>query len=535
MEERQVTIGSTAHPAPRPFLLTGTQDLAEHEGTYRPPEAQLDRFLLRTSIYYPALRAETEAVRSVSEQLRTSNAAGARAKSWYRTRPRPTRPRLGDRACRVPRTATCGGRRRRRVARPRRCRSFDRARSLATRSAPCGDRAATLPPTQVSPSGNMMAMDGSPTADDVRLAATPGWGRIARRGRTLMFVPESPTCERGPAVDDLFRRYQRVGPSAAVDTDVPRCVVDWSNATGHVAIDSSFDLWIDGRDVDGSLRRLLTVEHWIAHRSERSLGPLAVVSNSNLDALGTSTDLRDGDVHAGAFGLVFQSEPLSISLVVPEPSGRRSEVTAEPPEFGELTDLDVTLLPVGPVTYPDDDTDRTVRRPGDIRCPRGHANVNTDLTCRVCGDSLDSTADRPGPRASTAVAGLRLPDGSVIPINRSIAIGRSPSAEGARLGGAPQLVAIDAPGTVSRTHVVVRVDDGRISVTDCGARGRTAVVPGDDLAPIALSPWKPQTLSIGDTVKLGGPTTLTITDPAELRVPPAFEPTATPPERDETT
>ncbi|MFK7918945.1 MAG: AAA family ATPase [Ilumatobacter sp.] len=69
MEERQVTIDSTTHPAPRPFVVIGTQNPVEQEGTYRLPEAQLDRFLLRTSIGYPDLDAEIDAVRSVSRGM----------------------------------------------------------------------------------------------------------------------------------------------------------------------------------------------------------------------------------------------------------------------------------------------------------------------------------------------------------------------------------------------------------------------------------------------------------------------------------
>lgn len=390
----------------------------------------------------------------------------------------------------------------------------------------------------------MGVTDGPGTTSDVRVTVEPGSGRLARRGRTLLFVPAPVSSDRRADVDDLFMRFQRVGPTAAAHTDVPRCVVDWSNAMGQVAFDSSFDLWF-GRDdgVDG----LILLHDWIDDRSDqslgsldRSVGPLVVSSGASFDTLTNTTDLRDGDVHASGFGLVFPAEPPSISLVNPETMRPPSEVTTEAPQFDELTDLDVTLSSVGPVTYPDDDTDRTFRRPGDIRCPRGHANANSNHTCRVCGESLDSTAGRPEDRASTATAGLRLPDGSVIPIDRAIAIGRSPSAEWARVDGAsvdgiPRLVTIDAPATVSRTHILLRLRGGAITVTDCDARGRTAVIAVDAPSPIALAPWEPHIVSIGDIIKLGGPTTLVVTDPAELPVPPAFELTAPPPERNETT
>jgi MoxR-like ATPase len=54
MQERQVTIDRTTHPLERPFLVLATQNPIEYEGTYPLPEAQLDRFLLRISIGYPA-------------------------------------------------------------------------------------------------------------------------------------------------------------------------------------------------------------------------------------------------------------------------------------------------------------------------------------------------------------------------------------------------------------------------------------------------------------------------------------------------
>ncbi|HMC38981.1 MAG TPA: MoxR family ATPase [Acidimicrobiales bacterium] len=58
MQERQVTIDATTHPLPAPFLVIGTQNPIEHEGTYPLPESQLDRFLLRIRMGYPDRQAE---------------------------------------------------------------------------------------------------------------------------------------------------------------------------------------------------------------------------------------------------------------------------------------------------------------------------------------------------------------------------------------------------------------------------------------------------------------------------------------------
>ena len=53
MQEHQVTIEGTTHPLPPPFVVIATQNPIEFEGTYPLPEAQLDRFILRTSVGYP--------------------------------------------------------------------------------------------------------------------------------------------------------------------------------------------------------------------------------------------------------------------------------------------------------------------------------------------------------------------------------------------------------------------------------------------------------------------------------------------------
>jgi len=53
MEENRVTVDGTPHPVGRPFMVIATQNPIEQAGTYRLPEAQLDRFLMKTSLGYP--------------------------------------------------------------------------------------------------------------------------------------------------------------------------------------------------------------------------------------------------------------------------------------------------------------------------------------------------------------------------------------------------------------------------------------------------------------------------------------------------
>lgn len=58
MEERQVTVDGVTRRLPRPFLVIATQNPVEHDGTYRLPESQLDRFQMRLSLGYPDRTAE---------------------------------------------------------------------------------------------------------------------------------------------------------------------------------------------------------------------------------------------------------------------------------------------------------------------------------------------------------------------------------------------------------------------------------------------------------------------------------------------
>jgi len=58
MEERQVTVDGVSHPMQMPFIVLATQNPIEQEGTYRLPEAQLDRFLFKIEVKYPTLIEE---------------------------------------------------------------------------------------------------------------------------------------------------------------------------------------------------------------------------------------------------------------------------------------------------------------------------------------------------------------------------------------------------------------------------------------------------------------------------------------------
>lgn len=66
MEEHQVTVDGTTYPLDFPFIVLATQNPVEHEGTYKLPEAQLDRFLFKIEVDYPNLEEEIEILERVS-------------------------------------------------------------------------------------------------------------------------------------------------------------------------------------------------------------------------------------------------------------------------------------------------------------------------------------------------------------------------------------------------------------------------------------------------------------------------------------
>ena len=72
MEERQITMDGTRYQMEEPFLVVATQNPIEHEGTYRLPEAQLDRFLFKIEVKYPSLENEIEIIK-YQHQLRSDD------------------------------------------------------------------------------------------------------------------------------------------------------------------------------------------------------------------------------------------------------------------------------------------------------------------------------------------------------------------------------------------------------------------------------------------------------------------------------
>ncbi len=88
MEERQATVDGTKYAMAQPFIVMATQNPLEHEGTYKLPEAQLDRFAFKIIAHYPGLEEEIEILqrfttRSVEAELKRVQPVLAKAE-WLR-------------------------------------------------------------------------------------------------------------------------------------------------------------------------------------------------------------------------------------------------------------------------------------------------------------------------------------------------------------------------------------------------------------------------------------------------------------------
>jgi len=75
MQERQVSIQGDTHPLPKPFFVLATQNPIESEGTYKLPEAQVDRFMFKVLIDYPKKNEEIEIINRFTEGIAINTSA----------------------------------------------------------------------------------------------------------------------------------------------------------------------------------------------------------------------------------------------------------------------------------------------------------------------------------------------------------------------------------------------------------------------------------------------------------------------------
>jgi MoxR-like ATPase len=75
MEERQVTVDGVSHTVPQPFFVIATQNPIEYQGTFRLPEAHMDRFMLSLSLGYPSESDELQMLENLDNGIQLADLA----------------------------------------------------------------------------------------------------------------------------------------------------------------------------------------------------------------------------------------------------------------------------------------------------------------------------------------------------------------------------------------------------------------------------------------------------------------------------
>ena len=141
-----------------------------------------------------------------------------------------------------------------------------------------------------------------------------------------------------------------------------------------------------------------------------------------------------------------------------------------------------------------------------VLCPDGHANPPHTGSCRSCGLSLPDADPVPVPRPS--LGRLRVSDGSEAVLDRTVLIGRAPSANRFSSTGLPRLLRVTSPQQdISRNHVEVRVEDWNVLVVDVSSNGTRLVRPGAE--PQMLHRGEPVLVLPGSVLDLGDGVTVT--------------------------
>jgi FHA domain len=135
-----------------------------------------------------------------------------------------------------------------------------------------------------------------------------------------------------------------------------------------------------------------------------------------------------------------------------------------------------------------------------VACPYGHLGPTYEPYCRICGTAIEDL--RPFLAVRPPLGLVRLSTGDVVPLDRSVIMGRNPRTEDGNEVGRPHLVRLPSPDNdVSRTHVEVRLEDWHVLVVDLGStNGTTVTNPGQ--APIRLRAHEPMPLEPNAEVNL---------------------------------
>jgi len=374
-----------------------------------------------------------------------------------------------------------------------------------------------------------------------RLAIAGGQGRLIRASWACAFLPDVSSTDPG-IIEAIRAALTRPDPLGALGdlvlgsgSPVPAfAMIAWAPPE-HDGAQPTVTLMARG---DITIRTNLTssptltgtgVRTWVEHRNSTPVGRLEIAAG---EAATADTDLGDGIVAASGFELVL--DPATLEGRTPGPEGDATPPAGSPasPESADRLQAlkaaaaSTEAAPDGDSHRDDPDPETTLdpaagdtleadagrRRLASARpCPDGHLNAPHLAECRRCGRSIATEAGTI--TVEQPVLGLvGLPDGRRIPLDGAFAIGRNPTPEGTRRDTAVTPVALDAPTSVSRTHVLLEASGWSITVTDCGSRSGTALIASGDDDPIELLAWTPHEVTGGDVIYLGGPTMISISE-----------------------
>lgn len=135
-------------------------------------------------------------------------------------------------------------------------------------------------------------------------------------------------------------------------------------------------------------------------------------------------------------------------------------------------------------------------------CTAGHANPPGADRCALCGSDVPPQTTQQVPRPVLGV--LRAPDGSAVPIDRPVLVGRAPVLRD-DLSEVPELMRVPSPGQdISRTHLLVSPDQWEIRLTDLHSTNGTVIVrPGPGVDRLQLQPGEPHAVTPGTVIELG--------------------------------
>ena len=212
----------------------------------------------------------------------------------------------------------------------------------------------------------------------------------------------------------------------------------------------------------------------------------------------------------GRDGLPAQQEPPSGAPVAPPSPGGQGAPSngqqpwAPPPREAETADSTVSRASLTEMVGQPGPAGSMVQA---VRCQHGHLSPPMAVSCRVCGFPLMGQAPITVPRPTLGV--LRLSTGDVVPLDRSVIMGRNPRVDDANEAERPHVVRLPSPGhDISRTHVEIRLDGWHVLLTDLNSVNGTIVTP----------PWQePQRVRANESVPIEPGTVVSLADEVTFR------------------